>query len=197
MKKICILMGLLMVLLCGCDSKPKQEETWFMDFDEKDREFGQFQTGSRDNTKEYAADYGAIHAVVDEYVTYIMKDDAKSLVKTFSPKLIEYLGLVNGVSFETAKEIAEERVLETFEKTDVKDLYNGWKSGAHNTEITKIRIFSQRAELKDAYLTCGIKILDAVNVDFNVTVGGDERNARIRLVKNADGSWVADADYFF
>ena len=197
MKKVCILIGLIMVFLCGCDDTPKQEETWFMDFDEKDKEFGQFQTGPRDNTKEYEADYGAIHAVVDEYVTFMMNGDAKSLVKTFSPKLIEYLGLVNGVSFETAKEIAEERVIETFEKTDIKDLYGGWKSGAYDTEITKIRIFSQRAELKDAYLSCGIRILDAVDVEFKVVSGADERKAKIRLVKNTDGSWGADADYFF
>ncbi|MBQ2891101.1 MAG: hypothetical protein IJE44_05600 [Clostridia bacterium] len=197
MKKVCILIGLLMVFLCGCDGITKQEETWFMDFDEKDKEFGQFQTGPRDDTKEYEAELDPIYAVVDDYVSFIMKDDAKSLVKTFSAKLIEYLGLVNGVSFETAKEIAEERVLETFEKTDIKDLYDGWKSGACDTEITRIRIFSQRAELKDAYLNCGIRILDAVDVDFKVISGADERKARIRLIKNMDGSWAADADYFF
>ncbi len=197
MKKICILIGLLMVFLCGCDNATKQEETWFMDFDEKDKEFGQYQTGPRDDTKEYEAELDDIYAVVDNYVSFIMEDDAKSLVKTFSANLIEYLGLVNGVSFETAKEVAEERVLETFEKTDIKDLYDGWKSGAYDTEITRIRIFSQRAELKDAYLSCGIRILDAVDVDFKVISGADERKARIRLVQNTNGSWVADADYFF
>jgi predicted nucleotidyltransferase component of viral defense system len=168
-----------------------------MDFDEKDKEFGQFQTGPRDNTKEYEEEFGNIYAVVDDYVKCIMKEDAKSLVNTFSPKLIEYVGLVNAVSFETAKEIAEERIIETFEKTDIKDLYDGWQIGAYDTEITRIRIFSQRAELKDAYLNCGIKILDAVDVDFKVITGGDERKARIRLVKNTDGNWIADADYFF
>ena len=197
MKKICILIALLMAFLCGCQGTTKQEETWFMDFDEKDKEFGQFQTGPRDDTKEYEAELDSIYAVVDDYVSFIMEDDAKSLVKTFSAKLIEYLGLVNGVSFETAKEIAEERVLETFEKTDIKDLYDGWKSGGYDTEITRVRIFSQRAELKDAYLNCGIKILDAVDVEFKVVSGADERKARIRLVKNTDGRWIADADYFF
>ena len=196
MKKVCILIGLMMFFLCGCTGQ-KTEETWVMDFDEKDKEFGQFQTGPRDNTKEYEAEFDAIYAVVDNYVNFIMKEDAKSLVKTFSPKLIEYLGLVNGVSFETAKEIAEERVFEIFEQTDIKDLYDGWKSGAYDTEITKIRIFSQRAELKDAYLSCGIRILDAVDVEFKVVSGADERKAKIRLVKNTDGSWGADADYFF
>ncbi len=197
MKKICILVVLLMAFLCGCQGTAKQEETWFMDFDEKDKEFGQFQTVPRDNTKEYEAELDAIYAVVDDYVSFIMEDDAKSLVKTFSDKLIEYLGLVNGVSFDTAKVIAEERVLETFEKTDIKDLYDGWKNGNYDTDITRIRIFSQRAELKDAYLSCGIRIVDAVDVEFKVVSGADERKDRIRLVKNTDGSWIADADYFF
>ena len=195
MKKICLIFTLLTMFLCGCNIKT--EETWFMDFDEKDKEFGQFQTGPRNDAKAYEAELDAIHALLENYVDFIMEDDAKALADTFSPRLIDYLGDVNGVGYQTAMEIAQERILSTFDKTDIKDLYDGWKRNIHVIEITRIRIFSQRAELKNAYLSCGVRILDAIEVEFKVTAGTDERKSKIRIVKNANGGWVADADFFF
>ena len=198
MKKVCILIGLLIVFLCGCTPAPqKNEEAWTVDFEQKDKEFGQFQKANGDGIDAYAEEIDEITRKAEEYVELIMAQDAKPLVDSFSEKLIAYLGEVNGVSYATAREIAEERVLENFEKTAIRDLYNEWKDGKCEFEIVKVRIFSQRAELKEAYLSCGIKIIDAINVDFKVKTDMDERKARLRLVQNADGSWVADADYFF
>ena len=197
MKKICIIIGLLMVFLCGCDDAPKQEETWALDFDAMDKEFGQYQESDKDDTAAYEGEMDKLYANVESYVDFIMKDNAKGIVDTLSTALISYLGEVNGVSYPTAIEMAEDRVLETFEKTDIKDLYDGWNKKQHKIEISRIKIFSQRAELKEAYRNFGIRITDAVEVEFKVIVGNDERKSQIRLIQNENGSWGADADYFF
>ncbi|MBR2916216.1 MAG: hypothetical protein IKC07_01265 [Clostridia bacterium] len=196
MKKVCVIIGLMVFFLCGC-AEQKTEETWFMDFDAKDKEFGQFQGNRRDDTEVYEDELDKFYINIEEYVDFIMEDDARGMVNSFSTKLIAFLGDVNGVSYDTAKEIAREKVAETFEKTDIKDLYDGWSKKQHRIEISKVRAFSQRAELIDAYLGCGIRITDAVEVEFKVIAGPDERKARLRLIKNQNGGWATDADYFF
>ncbi len=196
MKRLCLVIVALLVLLCGCRDNTITE-TGHMDFDKLDKEYGQFQNNNGDKAEAYADEMEKIYANINEYVDLIMTNDARAMVNSFSSKLINFLAEVNGVSYEDAKEIAQERVQKTFDESEIYDLKEAWQRNAHQVEITQIKIFPQRTEIKEAYLSCGIKIIDAITVKFKVIDKNEERESKIRLVQFENGGWAADADYFF
>lgn len=197
MKKIAFFLGLTAALLCtGCDSVP--EETGSFDYDAMDKQFGQMQDEEvKNDIALYEEELDEISDIVGKYADNLVTKDSRACAESFADEFLSMIMNAKGCGRREALDIAEESievVFQTKEKS-YRELAKEWSIG-HKTEIKKICGFSQMSTLKEIYAGYGVKITDAIDVDFTLQTDSQESTGEIRLVKLPSGEWKPDMSFF-
>ena len=116
--KIFILLVLISVLLCGCQSVP--EESMNFDYDAMDKKFGQMQEEEieSDDMALYEEDMEEIQSDVKWYAEMLVSKSAKLCVSYFPRQFIEIIMDERKCKKEVAEDIAIGRVEEVFQGED-------------------------------------------------------------------------------
>ena len=70
------------------------------------------------------------------------------------------------------------------------------KEYGFSVEIEKISRFSKEEQLINIYERYGIKLTDAIEVDYKIISEDKSAKAYLRLVKTQNGKWEPDMSYF-
>lgn len=198
MKKVLLMMALVSILCCGCSQPPA--DTGILNYEEKDKEFGQYQDEEKereDGFVEYQSDLQDIQACVEHYAEMMVLQDAKGCTDSFHDSVINAIMRAQRCDRDEAKEKVETKIKSNFKRIsdDYRHLAAIWEEHEAQITIDRVDRYYQENELLDMYSANKIYVLDAVEVEFTITVGDKYQLAEARLIKFADGTWTIDANY--
>lgn len=199
MKKFVFLLGIVIILFCGCESAP--EETGTFDYDAMDKKFGQMQEEAPEeieDTESFDDEFDSIYSVIKEYAEDLIEKNVENCISAFPEEFLQMIMEERACSREVARGIAISKIEEHFhsKEREYREILEIWDDVTHRIRIEDIKHFSQRATLKEIYLGYGVKIQEAAVVEFTVEAGAKREMGEIRLVKLESGNWALDMSFF-
>ena len=199
-KLLAVLFMLAVFMLSGC-TDIAEEETGTLNYEQMDKEFGQYkepEENETDDSLEFAEDIPVITAEIEEYTECLLTGDASRYAKAFPNDYIIAIMNQEGMTWDDSVEYSISRVWKIFNTVEnkYKTIKELQAEHGYSVEIESISRFSKEEQLLKIYESYGIKLTDAIEVDYKIISNDKSAEAYLRLVKTENGKWEPDMSYF-